>query len=923
MCYLASDEPDRRIGPHPSGTDTVGLGALIALSMLWAAPPALPQDLVDAFRIGNGGTDVARAIAGDHAGGAWLGGEFGGTIDVDPGPGLVELTASGQRDGLLARFDRLGRLRWAGQVGGEPGDNVQIADLLIAEDGSIVVVGAFEGSVDFDPGPGRFVLTSRGGSYDAFVLSLAGTGAFRWAGDLGGVGLDDATAVVVRPGGRFLLGGRFEGTADLDPGPAVLNVTSAGGADAFLVELTESGALDSARVLAGTSTDTVTALAESAAGGVLIGGSFRGTTDFDPGPGELLLTTQGVEDGFLVSLDDKGALLRAGQIGGPAVDQVMAVASGADGAVFFGGCLSDGADLDPDPDATFVTPSAGGSDGFVAKLTPEGELSWVRTVQGRQIECVQDLAVSDDGGVVAAGGFSSFAARFDLPDGEFFQLRGGSNAFVWRIRSSGSFHWAAGLGLPGAFANAYALAGLPNDELVITGAFTGTGDFDPGPGTFELMAEGLHDLYLARLRSVDEAPTVRRVPGDYPTIQQAIDDARHFDRVLVAPGTYEEQLTFRGQHIELRSLVGPAVTILDGGGSGPVVTFEDGEGSAALLEGFTVRNGEQVAALSGGGVWVTGSAAPRIRGNVITGNRSCSGGGGIRVDVASPSIETNRITDNHRTEGCSGGLGGGGILLKSSGGALRGNFIADNTWASSPISSGGGAIAFWGGSVTTVRDNTIVGNSSTGPGGALYFTNHPSPRIIQNLIIGNESTTRGGAVFLPSAASPQFVNNSFVSNSAPDGSVFFLDANQDDMVMSNNVLVGNGTAPLLSCDDEPPILEHNAFHNPSGPVVGGACAGAIGTNGNVEADPLFVDSENGDFRLSHGSPLIDVGTNAAPSLPDLDFQGAPRIQDGDRDGEPVVDPGVYETEPLPTLIFEDGFESGDTGAWSEVRSTCP
>jgi hypothetical protein len=64
--------------------------------------------------------------------------------------------------------------------------------------------------------------------------------------------------------------------------------------------------------------------------------------------------------------------------------------------------------------------------------------------------------------------------------------------------------------------------------------------------------------------------------------------------------------------------------------------------------------------------------------------------------------------------------------------------------------------------------------------------------------------------------------------------------------------------------------------------------------GNIDADPLFVDAANGDFHLGAGSPCIDVGNNAAPNLPDHDFEGDARIVDCDGDGTPTVDMGVDE-----------------------------
>ena len=74
---------------------------------------------------------------------------------------------------------------------------------------------------------------------------------------------------------------------------------------------------------------------------------------------------------------------------------------------------------------------------------------------------------------------------------------------------------------------------------------------------------------------------VINVPADQPTIQDAIDVAQTGDTVLVAPGTYLENINFSGKNITVKSSNGNKVTIIDGGHNTSVVTFDSGEGRKA------------------------------------------------------------------------------------------------------------------------------------------------------------------------------------------------------------------------------------------------------------------------------------------------------------------------------------------------------
>jgi len=100
--------------------------------------------------------------------------------------------------------------------------------------------------------------------------------------------------------------------------------------------------------------------------------------------------------------------------------------------------------------------------------------------------------------------------------------------------------------------------------------------------------------------------------------------------------------------------------------------------------------------------------------------------------------------------------------------------------------------------------------------------------------------------------------------------------------LTNCILWGDANGEILNWSDSSAAVIHSDIQ------------GGYGGEGNIDADPLFVDPGNGDFHLGPHSPCIDSGDNDAPGLPEFDFEGDDRILNGDCFGTAMVDMGVDE-----------------------------
>ena len=383
---------------------------------------------------------------------------------------------------------------WANRMGGM--DHDAGTSLDIDAQGNVYLTGFFGFTVDFDPGPGTNNLTSTGGS-DIFITKMDASGNLSWAKQIGGINPDVGNSLTLDMVGNIYVTGYFMGIVDFDPGADTLNLTSAGANDIFIIKLDTSGNLVWAKQIGGPGIDVGNSLTVDATGSVYITGYFEDSADFDPGAGVYNLYSVGSYDIFITKLDSSGDLIWAKQIGSASNDEGNSVTLDTEDNVYVTGGFKLTADFDPNS-GTYNMFTAGGVDVFVTKLDASGNFLWAKQMGGAEHDWGYSLIIGAGGDLYFTGSFGSMV-DFDPGSGTYnLTSAGGMDIFVSKLDSSGNFIWAQQMG---GIGNDVGISHYLNStgEVLITGYFENTADFDPGPNTSNLTSEGGKDIFVTKL----------------------------------------------------------------------------------------------------------------------------------------------------------------------------------------------------------------------------------------------------------------------------------------------------------------------------------------------------------------------------------------------------------------------------------------
>ncbi len=288
----------------------------------------------------------------------------------------------------------------------------------------------------------------------SFKLVCAQDANFLWVKQFGGTGTNGANSMELDASGNIYTLGGFSGTVDFNPGSGIYNLTSIGDNDLFVSKLDSAGNFIWAKQIGGQSYPAGYDLALDADGNILITGAFWGLVDFDPGAGIFNLNAIGTHDLFVLKLDSFGNFIWAKQIGGP----------------------------------------LGAVDGTSISL--------------------------DDLGNIYTTGYFADTIDFDPGAGTFMLNTDHTwlfSMFVLKLNPSGNFVWAKAMYGPDSGVQSESISIDRFGNVLTTGQFHDTVDFDPGVGSFTLVPFGSFgdwDSFISKLDSSGNFVWVKQFGGE-------------------------------------------------------------------------------------------------------------------------------------------------------------------------------------------------------------------------------------------------------------------------------------------------------------------------------------------------------------------------------------------------------------------------
>lgn len=403
-----------------------------------------------------------------------------------------------------------------------------------------------------------------------FALNVMGqVPVFEWAANLQWVNELFENDVTTDSTGNTIIVGHFWSYQDFDPGPNELLIQSIGGEDIFILKLDSDGNLLWVKTFGSIQNDKALSVVTDSIGNVYVAGRYSNTIDFNSGPGVAEITpVSGQSFGFLLSLDANGDFRWVNQAIGfisPSLPSNQ-IAYSSDGHIYVTEKFSNTIDFDPGI-GTYNMTASNSTEPYLQKLDLNGNFVWVKQFNGwGQGQSAVSIHSSEN--IFLTG---SFSETIDLDPGggvDSHISSGLTDVFVVKLNSSGDYLLGTSFG--GTDIDEVNHIKVDNvQNIIISGRFRGTADFDPGSGVAEIVSEGDRDPYVVKLDALGNYQWSHSYGGLYEDFIMGMDVDLSGNTYLT--GSFYDSLDFDpgpGLNTLVADLVGQDIFITKLGPSG-------------------------------------------------------------------------------------------------------------------------------------------------------------------------------------------------------------------------------------------------------------------------------------------------------------------------------------------------------------------
>lgn len=399
----------------------------------------------------------------------------------------------------LYKFDALGNVLWMKQVAVQSsvGGVAELSSVQTDPFGNVFVTGHFNNTIYLNEQQDSLVASGTlATSMNGFIIKYDTAGNFRWAKSLGsGARQAYANNVTVDSKGSIALLGRYIGTGDFDPGPGTFTMTNGSTSSSlhniYIVKLDSTGVFTWAKQFQGSAgVSNAFSIEADKWDNLIASGSFRGTMDFDPGPGLAQRTATGGTDGYVVKLDSAGQFnwvkhLSALVTTPSSAREVYDITLDSLGAVYATGYFSNSVVFEPGVVGQAVT-AVSSFDAMVFKCDSAGAMQWHVVYGGNASDIGRSIVLDHFNNIYTTGTFSDSIDFDPGPGVAYLKSKNNPNStyadiYYTKLTNSGDFIWAKSMG--GKHVDqADGIVLDASHNLYTVGFFqSDTCDFDPDP----------------------------------------------------------------------------------------------------------------------------------------------------------------------------------------------------------------------------------------------------------------------------------------------------------------------------------------------------------------------------------------------------------------------------------------------------------